>query len=285
MAHLVRSILFAPGNQPRKIAKVFSFGADIVCLDLEDAVAIGEKDTARSSVAEQLKIQRPTPLYVRINGLPTPYCLSDVEAVVGRGLSGLIVPLIESAADIKTIDWVVTQCELRAGLPPGQIDIIPTIETAAAIVNLKEICEAKTRVRRLSFGAWDYTLDTGIMYSADEGTIEDARARIVLHSRSARLEQPIDTSYPVLGDIEGLKRSCKLARAMGYQGKACIHPEQVAPTNEQFSTSAEEFARAQRIVTEFEKAEAAGAAAVRVDGRFVDYPIYDKAKALLASRA
>jgi citrate lyase subunit beta/citryl-CoA lyase len=279
-----RSILFAPGNQPRKIEKVFSFGADIVCLDLEDAVPTAEKATARQQVAAVLDTPRGAPLYVRINSLDTPHCLSDVEAIVKKGLAGIIVPMIERASTLLTIDWLIAQLEARQNLPTRGIDILPIIETAAGIVNLPEICGAGSRVRRLSFGAWDFTLDTGITYMPDEVHIADARARVVLHSRAAGLDAPIDTSYPMLGDIDGLKRSSRNARAMGYQGKACIHPEQVAPVNDAFSVDADELKRAQTIVSEFEKAEAAGSASVRIDGRFVDYPMYKKAKALVDSQ-
>jgi citrate lyase subunit beta/citryl-CoA lyase len=283
MSASFRSLLFAPGNQPRKIEKVFTLGADVVCLDLEDAVPQTEKERARALVAEALKSPREVPLYVRINALDTPHCLADVEAIVGPRLAGIVLPMVESAAGLTTLDWLLGQLEQRRGLAAGVIDVLPTIETAAGMLDLPEICRAGGRVRRISFGAWDYTLDTGIAYTPDEVGIADARARIVLCSRAARLEAPIDASYPVLGDLEGLRRSCATARAMGFQGKACIHPEQVAPVNLAFSVDAEELRRARAIVSAFEQAEAAGSASIRVEGRFVDYPMYRKAKALVDS--
>jgi len=285
MSTRFRSMLFAPGNQPRKMEKAFTFGADIVCIDLEDAVPTAEKETARSQVTAALKSPRNTPFYVRINALGTPYCLSDVEAVVVPGLSGLVVPMIDSGSSIAMIEWLVGQLEQRQGLARGSVDIIPVIETASAIIHLDEICRAAARTRRLSFGAWDFTLDTGITYTPEEENIADARMRVLLHSRSAGLEAPIDTSYPVLGDIDGLSRSSRAARAMGYQGKACIHPEQVIPINDAFSVNESELQEARTIVAEFEKAESAGSASIRVNGRFVDYPMYKKAKALVDSQS
>jgi citrate lyase subunit beta/citryl-CoA lyase len=279
-----RSMLFAPGNQPRKIEKAFSTEADVVCIDLEDAVPNAQKAAARIQIVEALRTARSIPFYVRINALDTPHCFSDVEAMVTRGLSGLVVPMIESASQLWTIDWLVGQLETRHGLEKGSLDIIPVIETARGVVRLEEICRSGTRVRRLSFGAWDFTLDTGIAYTPEEQHIADARNRVVLHSRSAGLAAPIDTSYPVLGDIDGLARSSRTAKAMGFQGKACIHPEQVAPVNEAFSPNEDELREAQALVAGFEDAEAAGSASVRINGRFVDYPIYKKAKALLASQ-
>lgn len=279
-----RSMLYAPGNQPRKIEKAFSFGADVVCIDLEDAVPFSEKAAAREQVVTSLKSARSTPFYVRINALDTPYCFSDVEAVVMPGLAGIIAPMIESGAQMQTIDWIVSQFEQRRGMAKGGIDIIPVIETAAALISLDDICRASTRVRQLSFGAWDFTLDTGIAYTPDEAHIADARMRVALHSRSAGFEAPLDTSYPVLGDIEGLGRSARLAKAMGYRSKACIHPEQVAPVNDIFSIDEAELNEAKAIVEQFEKAEKAGSASIRVNGRFVDYPMYKKARALVESQ-
>ena len=191
--------------------------------------------------------------------------------------------MIESGAQLQTVDWIVGQLEQRQGIGKDSIDIIPVIETAAALIGLDDICRAKSRVRQLSFGAWDFTLDTGITYSPEESYLADARMRVVLYSRSAGFGAPLDTSYPVLGDIEGLTRSARLAKAMGYQSKACIHPEQVAPVNTVFSIDDAELKEAKAVVEEFEKAEKSGSASIRVNGRFVDYPMYKKAKALVDS--
>ncbi len=125
MSDLLPSMLFATGNQPRKIEKVFSIGADVVCIDLEDAAPTTEKAAARVQVVEALKTARTVPFYVRINALDTPHCFSDVEAVVMRGLSGLVVPMIESAADLSTIAWLVGQFETRQGLEKGSLDRSP----------------------------------------------------------------------------------------------------------------------------------------------------------------
>ncbi len=278
----IRSVLFAPGNQPRKIEKAFAQPADVVCIDLEDAVATSEKAAARAMIVSALQSPKPRPFFVRVNPLTSDQCFIDIEAVVQPGLSGIVLPMVENATALSTVDWLIRQFERRRGMTDGSVEILPVIETARGIVKLGEICEAGARVRRLSFGAWDYTLDTGITYSPDdEATIASAREQVLLHSRSAGLGAPIDASYPMIGDEEGLRRSCKRARLMGYGGKACLHPDQVGPVNEAFSVSAEDFARARLIVIEFEQAEAQGLASIKVAGQFVDYPIYKKAKALV----
>jgi citrate lyase subunit beta/citryl-CoA lyase len=280
----IRSLLFAPGNQPRKIEKALTLPADAVCVDLEDAVATSEKEAARATIVSFLQSAGTRPFFVRVNPVDSDHCFGDLEAVVQPGLAGLVLPMVEDATTLLMVDWLVRQFERRRGMAERAVEILPVIETARGIVRLEEICEAGSRVRRLSFGAWDYTLDTGITYSPDdEATIADARQRVVLHSRSAGLEAPIDASYPMIDDVDGLRRSCRRARLMGYGGKACLHPEQVAPANEAFSVSAEDLVRARLIVAEFEQAEAAGLASIKVAGQFVDYPIYKKAKALVVS--
>lgn len=278
----MRSLLFAPGNQARKVEKAFALPADMICLDLEDAVAVREKQSARDAISALLKSGRYRPFFVRLNHMDSNDCFDDLDAVVQPGLAGVILPKVESATGLLTIDWLLRQLERKRGLAERSLEIMPVIETARGLVRLQEICEAQANVRRLNFGSWDFTLDAGITYDpADETSIADARQRVVLHSRSAGLEAPIDTSYPVIGDIDGLRRSCIRSRVMGFGGKACLHPGQVEPVNEAFSISAEDLARARQIVAEFEKAEAAGSAAIRVAGAFVDYPIYRKAKALV----
>jgi citrate lyase subunit beta/citryl-CoA lyase len=276
-----RSTLFAPGNQPRKCEKALTSIADVVCLDLEDAVPRDQKGASRKAVAAMLEIPRSVPTYVRVNGMQTAHCFADLKEVVKPGLSGIILPRYESAGALATIDWVLGALEREAGLQAGCIDVIPVVETAIGMSRLSELQQPPARVRRLSFGAWDYTLDTGIFYAVDEFDIGHARSAVVMHSRAAGLEAPIDTSYPIIGDLEGLERSCRRAKNMGFQGKACIHPEQVEPANRVFSPSDEELQEAHAIVSGFEAAEATGAAAVKIAGKFVDYPIYEKARRLV----
>jgi citrate lyase subunit beta/citryl-CoA lyase len=278
----IRSLLFAPGNQSRKAEKAFNLAADVVCIDLEDAVAAAEKDAARTATVLMLQTVRSRPFFVRINPLDSAHCFADLEAVVQPGLAGLVLPMVEGATGLLTIDWVLCQLERRRGMTEGSVEILPVIETARGIVRLEDICEAKSRARRLSFGSWDYTLDTGITYTPeDEDSIADARQRVVLHSRSAGLGAPIDTSFPVIGDIQGLQRACARARKMGFGGKACLHPDQIATVNDAFSVSPTDLEQAQSVVAAFEAAEASGSASIKVAGQFVDYPIYKKAKALV----
>ena len=179
-----RSFLFAPGNHARKVVKVFDCGADNVILDLEDAVAKTEKVATRALVVEALKRPRSGGAYIRVNAFSTEFCYGDAVAVVGPGLDGIILPTVESREQIVAFDWLVGALERERGLQPGGIDIIPIIETAKGIANARAIAAAGTRVRRMAFGAGDYTLDLGMEWTLTETELEHARAEMVVASRS-----------------------------------------------------------------------------------------------------
>ncbi len=279
---LHRSYLFVPGNHPRKLAKVFEAGADAVMLDLEDAVAASEKIVTRAVVAEALRNPRPCRAYVRVNALDTGLTFGDLEAVIGPGLDGIVLPKVERAADIQMVDWVMTEFEKKHSLPEGAIDLMPILETGPGIAAARDIAAAGGRLKRLSFGAGDYTRDMGMDWTRDEAECAHARAEIVLASRVAGLEAPVDTVWIELQDQDGLAASTTRIKAMGFQGKLCIHPGQLAPVHAVFTPDAAAVARAEKIIAAFEKAEADGSASIQVDGYFVDYPIVEKARHTLA---
>ncbi len=284
---ILRTLLFAPATSSRHVEKALSgaTGADGIILDLEDAVAIAEKPAARLAVRATLDARGKRgdgPLvFVRVNGLTTSYTYDDLCTAVGPGLDGIVLPKTESAAQLATVDWLLRQLERAGGLPEGAIEVMPIVETAAGIAHLAEIAAATPRVRRLNFGAGDYSLDTSMTWVAGHEGILWARIAVVNASRAARLEQPIDTVYARLDDMEGFAAETEQARRLGFQGKACIHPKQVSVVNDIFTPTEQEIAWARRIVEAFAQAEAAGIASVTVDGQFVDYPIAYKAKRTL----
>jgi len=281
-----RSFLFAPGNHPRKVEKVFDVGSDAVILDLEDAVANIEKVATRAVVAEALQRPRRNLGYVRVNGFETEFCFGDLEAVVGPGLDGIVLPMVESAAQLLAVDWAVANLERKAGLAPGGIDLVPILETGKGIAALADIAGCGSRVRRMAFGAGDYTLDMNMEWTLDEVELDDARSRMVLASRAADLEPPIDTVWIHIKDLDGIRRSSQRAKRMGFQGKMCIYPPQVAMVNEVYSPSAAEIDHAERVVAAFAEAEKAGSSSIQLDGYFIDYPIVYKAQRILeAARA
>ena len=278
---VLRSFLFAPGNHPRRVEKSLTLGADAVILDLEDAVANAEKAATRAIVVEALGRPRHCRGYVRVNSLGTQWSHGDFVAVVAPGVDGIVLPKVESAADLQTGEWLLAALERERGLPEGAIDLVPIIETAAGYCNIAEITRAARRTRRLAFGAGDFTLDLGLTWSAGESELLPYRSTLIAHSRAAGLEPPIDTVWVSLADREGFARSVQLAKDLGFQGKLCIHPDQVPVVNACFAPSDQELSHARRVLDAFAQAERDGLAAIQVDGQFVDYPIVYRAQRLI----
>jgi citrate lyase subunit beta / citryl-CoA lyase len=281
----LRSFLFAPGNHSRRAANALSLNADAVILDLEDAVATAEKPAARGAVTAALTLPRQSLLYVRVNAADTEFCYSDLVAIVRPGLDGIVLPKVESATALATIDWLLAQLERKQDLAPGAIDLIPIIETAGGLTNLDGILAAGTRVRHVAFGAGDFTLDVNMAWSRNEAELAFARARIATASRAARIDAPLDTVWVDLADEAGLELSARSALGFGFQGKMCIHPKQIAPVHRVFTPGEAEVAHAERVVAAFAEAEAAGSAAIQLDGKFIDYPILYRAQRILEKMA
>ena len=277
-----RTYLFAPGNHPRKVEKVFAAGADAAILDLEDAVAAAEKIGARAAVVAALKRPRECRGFVRVNAFDSEFHAGDLEAVVGPWLDGVMLPKVESPAQLASVDQRLGALERRHGMAGGAVDLLPIVETAKGLAAVAAIAGAGTRVRRLSFGAVDLAKDLAMLLTADEWELTPARAAVALASRAADLDAPVDSVWVHFRDQAGLVKSAERARTLGFQGKMCIHPDQVAAVNRAFTPSDEEVAKAEKIVAAFEKAEAAGSASIVVDGFFVDYPVVDHARRTLA---
>jgi len=281
----LRSFLFAPGNHPRRVEKALTLDADAVILDLEDAVAIAEKPATREAVVAAYARPRTGLLYVRVNAADTEFCYGDFTAIVRPGLDGVILPKVESAAPLQTIDWLLRNLERERGIAAGGIDLIPIIETAKGVRDIDAILCGRTRVKRCAFGAGDFTLDVNMIWSRAESELAYARARAVTASRAAGIEAPLDTVWVDLQDEEGLEASTRQALALGFQGKMCIHPNQVGVVNRVFTPSNAEIDFAERVVAAFAQAEKEGSAAIQLDGKFIDYPIVYRAQRTLDAMA
>jgi len=264
----------------------------VVILDLEDSVAPSDKPAARKAIADALTRPRRSRGYVRVNAASTPYCYADLAETVHKGVDGVVLPKVESAGELHAVDWLLTNLERERGIAVGTIDLMPQLETAAGVQRIERIVQAGSlrtykphpwRVKRVAFGAGDYANDIGLSVSMDEPELAEARSRIVMISRAAGLENPIDSPWFHLKEAEGFRRALERSRRGGFQGRLCIHPDQLAPVNAAYVPSAEEVAQAERIVTAFKEAEAKGAAAIVVDGQMIDYPIVHRAQAVLDS--
>jgi citrate lyase subunit beta/citryl-CoA lyase len=284
---IYRSFLFAPGNRPRFVEKVARCGADAVILDLEDAVPIAQKEASRHAVREALTAISNCPVYVRINPLVAATAFSqaigaaDLGAIVCGALAGVILPKTERAADAQQAESILTSLERERGLAPGGIDLIPIIETARGVHQAFHIASAGTRINRMAFGAGDFTRDIGVRWSRREVESQYARSALVVASRAAGIEAPLDSVWIDIRDLRGLTRSARMAKQLGFQGKMAIHPTQVEPINTAFSPTLQEIEYAKRVVAVFEAAEAAGEASIQLDGQMIDYPIVEAAQRIL----
>lgn len=282
----LRTALFAPGNRPDRAEKAIGSAADAVVIDLEDAVPIAEKESSRAWVREVLERHPGRRMYVRINALTTPHAKGDLEAIASKNLVGIMLPKVESPEDILTIDRFLTDLEEGNRLKAGILEVITICETAKGIEELYQILSARpvfNRIAVVAFGAADYTLDLGISLTREGKELEYPRARIPIVCRAAGIMPPLDTPWMVdLKDIDGLIEDAKKAKAYGFQGKLVIHPNQIEPCHSVFTPSGEEIAYAKQVIEAFEQAEREGKAAIRLEGKFIDYAVVEKSRRIYA---
>lgn len=283
---ILRTLLFVPGSDEDKLSKVARFGSDAIVIDLEDAVADEEKTAARATTASAVgTFGEDAVTLVRVNGTTTGRLEDDVAAVVRPGLHAVVVPKVERAEDLMQADAALARAERDAGLKDGSVRLVPIVETPRGIADCQPILDsAPPRTLTVAFGAGDYSTEMGIE-AAGAGVLY-ARQRLVVAARAAGLARPIDGPWLDLQDLDGLASDCRFSRELGFQGRVIVYPPQVRPAQQAYSEVSEEAAaRARRIVQAFEEAEARGVASIRVDGRFIDYPIYRRAQDLLRLHA
>ena len=284
MIPLRRSVLSVPGSSEKMMSKAVSLPADEIMLDLEDGVALEEKEGARAKIIRSLvdydwggRVRA-----YRINALDTPFAYRDIIEVVeeaGTSIDVVVIPKVEKAADVQFVDLLVSQIELRMGLKK-RIALEASIETALGMLNVREIAFASPRLEALVFGVADYgaslTMPSGGL--SGHGDAEEQYpghrwhfplSRVVMAAKAAGLAA-IDAPYGDFKDSTGLKKSCQIAASLGYDGKWAIHPDQLKIVNAVFTPSDDDISLAQRILQAYRKAEAAGKGATALDGKMVD---------------
>ena len=258
-----RSWLFAPGHSEKLLRQVFDGGADVVLLDLEDAVPPDVKNRAREMVAS---VASERGCWVRVNRAGSEECARDLAAV-GGSVSGIRVPKVESAADVA---WVAERA-------PG-VDLDCTIESARGVVSAFEIASAPA-CTVLSYGGLDLAADIGIQGGELETLFP--RSYLVIAARAAGKPPPSDGVYPMLNDDDGLRKEAEAARRLGFFGKSAIHPRQVPIIHAVFTPTREEVEWARRVLSVFE--ESGGAATRTADGEFIDMPVALRARRILGA--
>lgn len=278
----LRAILFVPGNDERKLGKAGTTGADLVVIDLEDAVAEAEKTRARATAGQAVgRISRAAAVAVRVNALETGRLQDDISAVAQAGLSAIVVPKVQALDSLEAADEALAKFEGDGRPARGKAALIALLETPLGIARCEEILlGAPERTVTAMFGVADFSAALGIEPTEDGAELLYARGRLVVATRAAGMAAPIDGPYLRIDDTEGLLQDSRRSRALGFQGRVALHPSQVMPINQAFSElSSEQLAVATAIVEAFEAAEAGGSASIRVAGRFVDYPVYEQARA------
>jgi malyl-CoA/(S)-citramalyl-CoA lyase len=307
-ARLNRSELAVPGSQPQLFEKAAKSAADVVFLDLEDAVAPDDKAQARKNIIQALRDidWGSKTMSVRINGLDTHYMYRDVVDVIEQGgerLDLIMIPKVGTASDVYAVDMLMTQCE-DAVKRKKRIGLELIIETALGMQNVNEIAQASKRLESLHFGVADYAASTrarttviggpnkmyGVLTDKDGDRPRDfhwgdmwhyAIARMVVAARANGL-RPVDGPFGDFSDPDGFKAQAYRAAVLGCEGKWAIHPSQVALANEVYSPSEAEVTRAKRILDAMAQAQREGKGAVALDGRLIDIASIRQAEVLVA---
>ncbi len=284
MARLTRSMLFVPGTRPDMMQKAAQSAADAVCLDLEDSVALDQKEASRANIIQALQHLDfgGRARMLRINALDTPFAYRDVIEIVeaaGAQLDLIMLPKTRNASDVHFLDTLLTQIELRQGFAQ-RIGIEAQIETASGFLWLREIAQSSPRLEALIFGPGDYAASLHMpLANIGEPDEHDAlypghRWHAIMHAivAAARANnlRCMDGPYADFKDDAGFERACKIALAIGFDGKQCIHPAQLAAANRIFAPAPDELAWAHTVVAAYEQASAAGRGAISVNGKMID---------------
>ncbi|AIJ22361.1 HpcH/HpaI aldolase/citrate lyase family protein [Amycolatopsis methanolica] len=270
MSAPVLTLLYVPADRPERVAKALDSAADVVLVDLEDAVAPARKDEARANAVRLLSGPLARRVQVRINHASTPWHAADLATLAGLPVEvGARIPKVESPAEIH---------ELAAALP-GR-DLHPLIESALGVERALEIATASPQVASIGLGEADLRSDLGV---TDEAGLAWARSRVVVAARAARLVPPVMSAYTNVRDLDGLAASCRAGRALGFRGRTAIHPAQLDTIRAAFLPSEQEVSRAREVLSRLDDATAAGVGAIALtDGTFLDVAMLEQARTVLA---
>jgi citrate lyase subunit beta/citryl-CoA lyase len=274
---MVRTVLFVPGNRPDRVDKAIQTEADMVAIDLEDAVPLAEKTLARVEVKEKIKQHAGRAVMVRVNSLDTTLTAGDLAEVLAPRLAAVMLPKVQRPEDVQRMHTLMCEQETARGIPVGSVGLVSLLESALAVENAFGIASAKmshSRPHRMAFGAADFTVDMQVAMSTSGEELNYPRARIAVACRAAGIAAPLDSPFMVdLKDMDALRADTLRAKHLGFGGRLCIHPNQIEICNQIYSPTEQEIAIAARVVAAYAEAEAVGKGAIQVDGKMIDYPI------------
>ena len=283
MKKLRRSMLFLPGANAAMLSTSFVYKPDSIMFDLEDAVSIKEKDSARLLVAQTLKL----PVYkehgietvVRINALNTPFGLKDLEAVVRAGVDVVRLPMTNSAEDIHELEAQVERIEKECGREVGSTKLMAAIESAQAVVNAVSIAKSSPRLIGIALAAFDYLVD--MQTERGDGTELFYARCAVLHAARVAGIDAFDVVYSNVNDDEGFLKEVSLIKKLGYNGKSLINPRQIELLHNAYAPTASEVENAKKVVEAAEEGERKGLGVVSLNGKMIDAPIIARAQKII----
>ncbi|MGE0255733.1 MAG: CoA ester lyase [Alphaproteobacteria bacterium] len=278
-----RITLFTPGNRRDFIEKSKRFEPDGIIIDFEDAVPIALKAKVRDEIGALIPTLDQTVL-VRVNNEPN-YLEDDLKAIVSRHLYGIMLPMAESAENVRNADAIITRLERERGLEPDSIRVFASLETAMGCYRCFEVATAARRIEAVTFGsAEDGDLQRTLKsaWSAEGTELLYARSKVLLEGRAAGLPMVLDGAFSDVENDDDLRTDCTLSKRLGYDGRTVIHPRHVAIARQIYLPSAAEIDHYTRMVAAFEAAEKQGLAAIAWEGKLVDYAMYKKARDFIA---
>ncbi|MCQ1857087.1 citrate (pro-3S)-lyase subunit beta [Haemophilus sputorum] len=279
---LRRSMLFVPGSNAAMISNTFIYKPDSIMFDLEDAVALKEKDSARILVAHALQ----HPLYqeietvVRVNPLDSEFGLNDLNAVVRAGVDVVRMPKTETAQDVVDMDLAITEIEKACGREVGSTKMLAAIESPLGITQANQIAMASKRLIGIALGAEDYVRNLKTERSPEGIELLFARCSILQAARAAGI-QAFDTVYSNANNEEGFLKEAALIKQLGFDGKSLVNPRQIELLHNLFAPTQKDVDQAEKIIAAAEEAERNGLGVVSLNGKMIDAPIIDRARLVL----
>lgn len=283
MERLRRTMMFIPGNNPAMIKDAYIYGCDSIMFDLEDSVAVSEKDAARSLVFHALTTidYGEKELVVRVNPLDTAEGIADLEAMVRARIHVVRLPKTETAEDVIFCDEQLARIEMQSGRTVGSTAMMAAIESAKGVLNALAIASASTRLIGIALGAEDYVTDLKTSRSADGVELAFARSMVLHAARTAGIAA-LDTVYSDVNNEEGFRAEVRLIKQLGFDGKSIINPRQIAAVVEIYTPTEAEIERALAVMKAIEEANKRGSGVISLNGRMVDRPIVLRAERTLA---
>lgn len=282
MERLRRTMLFVPGNNPGMLKDAGLYGADSLMFDLEDAVAVAEKDAARFLVYNAIKTldYGDTEIVVRINGLDNPFGKEDIEAVVRAGVDVIRLPKTETKEDILAVEAIIEGVERKIGREIGSTRMMAAVESAIGVINAYSIATCSKRLIGIALGAEDYVTNLKTKRYPDGMELMGARSQIVIAARAAGI-YALDTVYADVDNEEGFRKEVQLIKQLGFDGKSVINPKQIKPVHEIYAPTEIEIRKSMDIVKAASKAKQEGLGVISLNGKMIDKPIIERAERLL----